>query len=101
MRFGPWVRLADMMPEMPGGPGVLQVRREVGLVAYPRGKSAMILYAATDNLRRACERLAAEHPGVGWLCRCNRDRVEDVQGAAVGLIADFVDRFGAAPALGG
>lgn len=99
MRFGPWVRLADAgaLPEVAG---VLQVRREVGLVAYPRGKSAMILYAGVEDVRRACRQLAAEYPGRPWLCRCSRDPVDDVAGAAARLIADFIERFGAAPSPG-
>jgi len=87
----------------PVAPGVLQVRREVGLVDYPRGKSAMILYAAADDLRGACERLAAQYPGMAWLVRWNRDPVEDPvedpAGAVDRLIAEFVERFGAAPSL--
>lgn len=82
---------------MPAGPGVLQVRREIGLVEYPRGKSAMILYAAADDLRGACERLAAEHPGAAWLVRWNRDAVDDPAGEVARLISDFVARFGVAP----
>lgn len=90
-----------MMMVMPDTPGILQVRQETGLVVYPRGKSAMILYAAADDLRGACERLAAEHPGAAWLVRCNRDPVGDPGVEAERLIADFVARFGAAPSPGG
>ena len=98
MRFGAWVRLEDdaALPEVAG---VLQVRREVGLVAYPRGKSAMILYAAVEDVRAACRRISAEHPGRAWLCRWNRDPIADVDAAAARLIAEFVERFGAEPSL--
>ncbi len=82
---------------MPAAPGVLQVRRAVGLVVYPRGKSAMVLYMAADDLRDACARLAIAQAGAAWLCRCNRDPVADPQRAAAAMISDFVDRFGAAP----
>jgi hypothetical protein len=92
------VRLADAAA-LPQAPGVLQVRREVGLVAYPRGKSAMILYAGVEDVRGACQQLAAQHPGRAWLCRCNRDPLENVGGAAARLIAEFVERFGAEPSL--
>jgi hypothetical protein len=90
------VRLTDEAA-LPVVAGVLQVRREVGLVTYPRGKSAMILYAGVEDVRAACRRLAAEHPGRAWLCRWNRDPVEDVAGAAARLLADFAGRFGAEP----
>ena len=99
MRFGAWVRLCDAAGVAPAAPGVLQVRREVGLVEYPRGRSAMILYAAADELRGACERLAAQNPGAAWLVRWNRDPVDDPARDAARLIAEFVERFGEAPRL--
>ncbi len=99
MRFGAWVRLCDAAGVAPVAAGVLQVRREIGLVEYPRGKSAMILYAAADDLRGACVRLAAQDPGMAWLVRWNRDPVGDPAGAVERLIAEFVERFGGAPEL--
>lgn len=97
MRFGVWVRLCEAAGVAPGEPGVLQVRREVGLVEYPRGRSAMILYAAADDLRGACERLAAQARGMAWLVRWNRDPVGDPAGTVDRLIAEFVERFGMKP----
>lgn len=99
MRFGSWHRLQDAADAAPRTSGVLQVRREHGLAVYPRGKSAMILYAAADDLRAACARLAADHPGAAWLCRFNRDSLADPAEAAARLIADFAARFGGPPAL--
>lgn len=96
MNFGHWLRL-EAAGSLPAGPGVLQVRRERGLVDYPRGKSAMVHYAAADDLRAAALALAAAHPDARLLCRCNRDPVADPGAAAARLIADFTDRFGAAP----
>lgn len=98
MRFGPWHRLHEAAAAAPQAAGVLQVRLETGLVVYPRGKSAMILYAAADDLRAACSRLAAEHPHAAWLCRFDRGSAGEPRAAAEALIADFVDRFGQAPA---
>ena len=97
MRFGAWVRLCDAAGVAPAAPGVLQVRREVGLVEYPRGRSARVLYTAVDELRGACERLAQRHAGVAWLVRWNRDPVDDPARAAARLIAEFVERFGGVP----
>jgi hypothetical protein len=99
MRFGPWHRLQAAATAAPPTSGVLQVRREHGLEVYPRGKSAMILYAAADDLRAACTRLAAEHPDAAWLFRYNTTPVPDPHAAAATLIADFAARFGGPPAL--
>jgi len=98
MNFGPWSALRDAC--LPAGPGVLQVRRERGLVVYPRGKSAMVHYAAAADLRAAARAIAAAHPGAAWLVRCNREPVADPEAAAARLIAEFVARFGAAPRPG-
>lgn len=57
----------------------------------------MVHYAAADDLRAAAAAIAAAHPDADWLCRCNREPVGDPRAAAAWLIADFVDRFGAAP----
>jgi hypothetical protein len=97
VRFGPWHRLQDAPAAAPSTAGVLQVRRVEGLVAYPRGKSAMIRYAAADDLRAACTALAAAHPDAAWLVRFSRDPVPDPAAAAARLRADFADRFGAPP----
>jgi hypothetical protein len=98
MNFGPWSPLhaAALPPE----PGVLQVRRAHGLVVYPRGKSAMVHYAAAEDLRAAVLVLAAAHPDAAWLVRCNREPVSDPRAAAERLIAEFAERFGAAPRPG-
>ena len=97
VQFGPWQRLrADLFP---AAPGVLQLRREHGLVEYPRGRSAMILYLAAADLRAAVADLAAAHPDRPWLCRCNRVPVADPPAALARLLADFVDRFGAPPQI--
>ena len=98
MNFGPWSRLDAA--SLPAGPGVLQVRREHGLVEYPRGKSAMVHYAAVEDLRAAALALAAANPDAVWLVRCNREPVADPRAAAERLIAEFSERFGAPPRPG-
>lgn len=99
MRFGAWVRLQEAAGVAPAQAGVLQVRLEVGLVQYPRGKSAMCRYEGAEDLREACLRLAAAHPGGAWLVRWSRDPVVDLGGAAARIIAEFVERFGEAPRM--
>ncbi|MBA3550525.1 MAG: hypothetical protein H0T76_28960 [Nannocystis sp.] len=98
MNFGPWSPLHAA--QLPSGPGVLQVRREHGLVGYPRGKSAMVLYAAAEDLQAAALAIAAAHPDEAWLVRCNREPVVDPEAAAARLIAEFNERFGAPPRPG-
>lgn len=61
----------------------------------------MVLYLAADDLRAAVAALAAAHPDRAWLCRCNRVTVADPPAELAKLLADFVDRFGAAPAFAG
>lgn len=95
MQFGPWHRL--VADPFPAAPGVLQLRREHGLVDYPRGRSAMIRYLAADDLHAEVTRLAAANPGRAWLVRCNRAPLRDPAAELARLLADFVDRFGAAP----
>jgi hypothetical protein len=95
MNFGPWSALHAAL--LPSGPGVLQVRREHGLVVYPRGKSAMVHYAAAEDLQVAVRAIAAAHPEAAWLVRCNREPVTDPQAAVDRLIAEFAERFGAPP----
>lgn len=98
MNFGPWSPLHAA--SLPAGPGVLQVRREHGLVVYPRGKSAMVHYAAAADLQAAARALAAANPEAAWLVRCNRDPVADPRAAVERLIAEFGERFGAPPRPG-
>lgn len=97
MQFGPWHRL--LADQFPATPGVLQLRREHGLVDYPRGRSAMILYLAADDLHAEVTRLAATYPDRPWLVRCNRAPLRDPASELVRLLADFSDRFGAAPRI--
>ncbi len=92
MNFGPWSPLHAA--SLPPGPGVLQVRREHGLVVYPRGKSAMVCYAAAEDLQAAARALAAAHPEAAWLVRCNREPVADPQDRMerVRLLADLPEK---------
>jgi len=63
LTFGRWFPFAGALMHMPDEPGVFQLRREQGLVDFPRGKSAMLRYgAAESSLRRSFSELLAE-PG--------------------------------------
>jgi hypothetical protein len=101
VRFGPWYRLADAARHAPAGPGVFQVRLEDGLVDYPTGKSAMVHYAAADDLLAATTAFAAAHADRSWLCRHTIEMTAADQATAPAhcdrLVRDFTARFGVAP----
>ncbi len=103
MRFGPWYPLAECAPHATAIAGVLQLRIATGLIDYPTGKSAMIHYRATRNVRAAIAELAARHVGRSWLCRftiaMTASEAADVERAAEDLLDTFTRRFGAAPTL--
>ena len=102
MHFGEWLPIDSAVAQAPEGPGVLQTRAD-DLLAYPRGRSAMVLYAhcpsdgslrgfisgigATD-LRRATE------AGAKWIRYAETSEPEtDFER----LLDHFVERFGAPP----
>lgn len=103
MKFGRWYPLADAAQLAPGAPGVFQVRIAEGLIDYPRGKSAMIHYAAADDVRAAATAFAAAHPGAPWWCRHTVEPEALAATTAVALaerlVRDFTTRFGQAPAV--
>lgn len=101
MQFGRWYPLALAAEHAPAEPGVLQLRTRLGLIDYPRGKSAMVHYQAADDVRAAACALASAHPGADWLCRHLEDRVEPEAAPALAhkLIRDFTARFGSPPTV--
>lgn len=104
MSFGRWYPLDEAAAHAPSGPGVLQMRLARGLIDYPTGKSAMIHYAAADDLREAAAELARAHPGREWLCRfADADPGDGAARAAdvmlTELVTSFRRRFGAPPGL--
>ncbi|MBK9036923.1 MAG: hypothetical protein IPL61_37670 [Myxococcales bacterium] len=99
MEFGRWYPLTAAAAHAPPGPGVFQVRVRDGLIDYPRGKSAMVHYAAAPDVRAAARDLAAAHPDADWLCRHLVDLADPAAAAtlATKLVRDFTARFGRAP----
>jgi hypothetical protein len=100
--FCPWYPLADAAAHAPAAEGVLQLRVTEGLVDYPTGKSAMVHYEHARDVRAAAIALAARHAKRALLCR----HLEIEPGAAVDVaafharvLADFIRRFGTAPAF--
>ncbi len=103
MKFGAWYPLADAARHAPRAPGVFQVRLAEGLLDYPRGKSAMLHYAAADDVAAAALAFAAAHPGAPWWCRHTVEpealATAEARALADRLVRDFRVRFGEAPAL--
>jgi hypothetical protein len=103
MRFGPWYPLADARDRSPAAEGVLQLRLASGLLDYPRGKSAMVHYLHTADVRAAAVAWAAAHGTAGLLCRhlIESDGATDPAALCAKLMDEFVRRFGAAPRFPG
>jgi hypothetical protein len=103
MRFGRWYPLAEASAHAPAEPGVFQVRVRSGPVDYPTGKSAMIHYGASLDLRTAVTAFAAQHPGTDWLCRhtielTDAGRAHPAQ-LCDQLLSRFSRQFGSRPRL--
>lgn len=104
MKFGVWHPVAEALTAAPDWPGLLQARAEAP-VPYPRGKSAMVLYAACrsdETLRRyvraavgdAVVRRATVH-GARWI-RFGQTAAPERELSR--LTSQFQQRFGALPA---
>jgi len=101
VRFCPWYPLAAAADRTPAAAGIFQVRVVTGLIAYPRGRSAMVHYGWDGaDLRAAVLAFAADHPGA-YLCRhaeeMSADEVRYPRGACERLREQFIRRFGAPP----
>lgn len=99
MRFCPWYPLADAATHAPSSRGVVQIRVADGLLDYPTGKSAMLHYELTEDVRAAALRYPA---APGLLCR-HTIEMTDADADGLGafhdrLLRDFRARFGALPA---
>lgn len=101
MRFTRWYPLADVAANAPSTPGVIQLRLAVGLLDYPRGKSAMVRYAVADDVRAAALQFAASYRGATLWCRHLDAEGEALNFAQVyaKLVQEFTRRFGSPPAL--
>lgn len=101
MTFGPWHPIEAAAAAAPPLPGVLQARA-AGIVDYPRGKSAMLLYdhggtASLDaHVRGAgADRLRAAQAQGATLVRFGPSR--DPAADHDRLLRTFTERFGAPP----
>jgi hypothetical protein len=102
VRFGPWHPLERAAQTAPEQPGLLQARAPE-LLAFPRGRSAMVLYAASDEGESLadfvrgrgaplCERAASLGARFVRYAAAARPAAELDR-----LLRQFTDRFGAPP----
>ena len=100
MRFCPWYPLNEAAAHAPAAEGVLQLRLAEGLLEYPTGKSAMVHYEHTTDVRSSATQLAAAHPQPTLWCRHleieGEERV-DLAAFHAKVREEFVRRFGAPP----
>jgi hypothetical protein len=106
VKFGAWHPIESAAAQAPDGPGVLQIRAD-DLVDYPRGKSAMLLYAhsaSEGSLRTylsgngAVDLGRAATAGARWIRFAETSEPED---DFERLLDHFVERFGAPPLANG
>lgn len=97
-RFCSWYPLAEAATKAPIAAGVYQIKLP-HVIDYPTGKSAMIHYGASGEIRAALTSLAAAHPGQPWLCRHLEERAADPDAVLRDLLGQFRRRFGAPPTL--
>jgi len=73
----------------------------VGLLDYPRGKSAMVHYGHARDVRAAAAAWAAAQGADGLLCRhlIEVDAATELAAMYAKLSDDFVRRFGTSPQL--
>lgn len=101
MQFGPWYPLADARDHTPEGENVLQLRVRIGLLDYPRGKSAMVSYEHAARAHARAIALADAHRDRDLLCRhlIEIDAARDLAAFHAKLQEEFLRRFGAPPTL--
>ena len=102
MRFGPWHPLARAVELAPARPGVLQLRGEA-LLPLPQGKSAMVLYAGSnegqglDAFVRGPGATVLEEAMALGACWIRFGESERPELELARLLANFEERFGALP----
>jgi hypothetical protein len=102
VRFGEWYPIESAAASAPDAAGVLQIRAD-DLLEYPRGKSAMVLYAhsASEGSLRgylagtgAADLERAARAGARWI---RFAETSEPEGDFERLLDHFVERFGASP----
>jgi hypothetical protein len=103
VNFGGWLSLDDAPALAPEAPGLMQARGAT-LLTYPRGKSAMVLYACSrpdETLRHYVGGRGAQALGRASAIGARFVRFGAARAPAAELdrlLRHFTDRFGALPA---
>ncbi len=99
MKFGEWYPLSTSGDRAPAGEGVLQLRLATGLLDYPRGKSAMVWYEHSRDVKTAAGALGVRFANKGLVCRhlIEVDAGVDLAAFCAKLREDFERRFGMVP----
>ncbi len=95
--FGHWFPLANALESAPPSSGVFQIKIPVGLISYPTGKSAMIYYAASENLQKDLGEFARQHVGREWRARYMELPTELANALLETILEAFESRFGEKP----
>jgi hypothetical protein len=93
--FVPWYPLAQAGQHAPAAPGVYQIRVSKGLIDYPTGKSAMVCYGTSQNLREELSRQGQERDGAAFLAR--HQQTSQAAELFEMIMERFRQRFGAEP----
>ena len=97
MRFCSWYPAEDIAALAPEGPGVFQVR-VADLLRYPKGRSAMIHYGQSQQLRETMLAWAAEQGPADARYRHTEELGSRTPAEELArLEARFIDRFGEPP----
>jgi hypothetical protein len=99
MQFGRWIPLEEASRHAPVAAGVFQIRVKSGLIRYPRGQSAMVYYAASQNLEQAVSLFAQAHREKPYLCRFAEVAGGDPNPELSRLVSRFENRFGSPPRM--
>lgn len=98
MKFGSWYSAEQIAEQAPAAPGVFQVRAE-HLREYPTGRSAMVHYGCSEDLRATMLAWASTHDFVGARYRHADDLARAPKDALTILLSRFVSRFGSPPSI--
>jgi len=102
VHFTPWFPLAESVEQAPEAPGVIQLRA-AEIFPYPRGLSAMVLYACSDQTETARAFIAGRgrslltHAGEHGAILIRFGEAAQPERELLRLLASFKARFGTLP----
>lgn len=100
--FCPWYPLTEALDFIPKQSGILQIKQKSGLIEYPTGKSAMVLYAFGDDLNKELNVALTgfeSHSRGNYMCRHGLEMTGHDRKKFEELLLRFDKRFGRMPLL--